>query len=87
MGLIEDNIIPGNHGKIFTIDVEDEFEFAEVQERVMEIPGVKDVVLDQEEYPHEMVIHTHDMVKVSDVQAAVKDTGYHAVPKGLFPLF
>ena len=87
MGLIEDNIIPGNHGKIFTIDVEDEFEFAEVQERVMEIPGVKDVLLDVEEYPHEMVIHTNDMVKVTDVQAAVKDAGYHAVPKSLFPLF
>ena len=87
MDATQENVIPGNHGKVFVVDIEDEFKFSDVQETVMQLDGIKDVLFDDEVMPHEMIIHTEDLVKVSDVQAAVKKHGYDAVPESLFPLY
>ena len=86
MGVIEQDVIPGNHGKIFKVDIEDEFEFSDVQETVMQLDGVKDVLFDDGVFPHEIIIHTEDLVKIADIQAAVKKHGYDAIPESLFPL-
>lgn len=86
MGVIEENVIPGNHGKVFKVDIEDEFEFSNVQETVMQLHGVKDVLFDDGVFPHEIIIHTETLVKITDVQAALKQHGYDAIPEGLFPL-
>lgn len=87
MDATKENVIPGNHGKVFKVDIEDEFKFSDVQETVMQLNGIKDVLFDDEVVPHEMIIHTENLVKVSDVQAAVKKHGYDAVPESLFPLY
>ena len=87
MGVIEENVIPGNHGKVFKVDIEDEFEFSDVQETIMKLDGVKDVLFDDGVYPHEVIIHTEKLVKISDVQEAVKKHGFNAIPEGLFPLY
>lgn len=86
MGVIEENVIPGNHGKVFKVDIEDEFEFSDVHDSVMRLNGVKDVLFDDGVFPHEVIVHTDDLVKISDVQQAVKQHGYDAIPEGLFPL-
>ena len=87
MGVIEENVIPGNHGKVFKVDIEDEFEFSDVQETIMQLDGVKDVLFDDGVYPHEIIVHTEELVKIADVQTAIKKHGYHAIPEGLFPLY
>ena len=87
MDVTEENVIPANHGKVFKVDIEDEFGFSDVQETVMQLNGVKDVLFDDEVVPHEMIIHTENLVKVSEVQTAVKRHGYDAVPESQFPLY
>lgn len=87
MGVIEENVIPGNHGKVFKVDIEDEFEFSDVQETVMQLDGVKDVLFDDGVFPHEIIVHTNELVKITDVQRAVKKHGFNAIPEGLFPLY
>ena len=86
MGVIEENVIPGNHGKVFKVNIEDEFEFSDVQGTVMQLDGIKDVLFDDGVFPHEIIVHTKDLVKITDVQAAVKKHGFDAIPEGLFPL-
>lgn len=86
MSLIGENVIPGNHGKIFIIDINDEHDFERVKEKILKLEGVKDVLYHHEIFPREMTIHSYNLVKVKDIQNTVRDKGFHAVPAGLFQL-
>lgn len=87
MGVIEENVIPGKHGKVFKVDIEDEYAFSDVQESVIKLDGVKDVLFDDSVFPHEVIVHTETLVKVTDVQQAIRQHGFNAIPEGVFPLY
>lgn len=86
MSLISENVIPGNHGKVFIIDINDRHEFEKVKEKILKIEGIRDVLYDDQSFPHEMTIHSQKLVNIKDIQDVVRDKGYHAVPASLFEL-
>ena len=87
MDAIDEKTIPANHGKVFTVNIEDEFAFSDVQESVMEINGIKDVLFDDGVVPHEIIVHTDGAVQTEEVLAAVEKHGFRATPDSSFPLY
>lgn len=86
MGLLSDNVIPGNHGKTFEVNINDIEEFEMVKQALIKLNGVKKVLFDTETFPHILIIHSSSLVHVKDVQQIVIESGFHAVPKTLFGL-
>lgn len=86
MSTVSDNVIPGNHGKTFGTNAENNIDLEIIKDKVLTVEGVKDVVLNTEVFPREFTIHTTDFVKVKDVEEAVISAGFHAIPKSLFEL-
>ncbi len=86
MSLYSENVIPGNHGKIFETNAETLKDLEEIKEAILEIEGIRDVLLNENIFPKEMTIHTKTLVKISEIEKAVRRIGFHAIPKTLFPL-
>lgn len=87
MGLLTDNVIPGNHGKIFTTDATETIDLERIRTAMCEVEGVKDVILNAEAFPVEFTVQTESIVPVEAIENAVKAIGYHAIgPHPFFPL-
>lgn len=86
MSLLSENIIPGDHGKIFGTNAMHENDLEKIKNKILTLKGVKDVIINTEIFPREFTIHTSLLVKVVDVEQKVITTGFHAIPKGLFKL-
>lgn len=86
MSIISENIVPGNHGKVFGTNAENNLDLEKIKDEVLKLDGVKDVILNADVFPREFTIHTTDFVKVKDVEDAAISAGFHAIPKGLFEL-
>lgn len=87
MTVITENVIPGNHGRIFTTNASNDSEMEDIKNVIEKIEGVKDVVLIKEVYPKEFIVHTTKLIKNDIIESAVSDLGVKAIPKGIFPLF
>lgn len=87
MTVITENVIPGNHGRIFTTNASNDSEMEEIKVVIEKIEGVKDVVLIKEVYPKEFIVHTTKLINNDIIERAVSVLGVKAVPKGIFPLF
>jgi len=86
MSLISENVIPGNHGKVFGTNATSHDDLIKIQDAVQRVKGVKDVILKEEVFPREFTVHTIDIVTVKDIEEAVIGTGFHAIPKSTFSL-
>ncbi|MDW5290890.1 heavy-metal-associated domain-containing protein [Formosa sp. PL04] len=86
MNLISENIIPGNHGKIFGTDVLKDEQMERVKVRLQKIDGVKSVTLIKGVFPKEFIVYTSKLISISTIQDEVNNMGLHAIPKGLFEL-
>lgn len=86
MCLLTENIIPGKYGKIFSTDARDEKDLFKIKKAIEKIPGIKEVVLNQNVFPVEFTIRSKSLVDVERVENEVKRFGYHALPKGFFEL-
>ncbi len=86
MSLLSENIIPGNHGKIFGTNAKDKQDLEKIKTKVLSIDGIKNVIINTEIYPKEFTIHTNKLVNIKDIENAVISMGFHAIPKGLFEL-
>lgn len=86
MKILSENVIPGNHGKTFETNAEDQRDLDHIKIAIMEIEGICTVLLNNEIYPKEITVHTDAFVKVADIQKAVIKYGFHAIPKTLFAL-
>ncbi len=86
MKILSENVIPGNHGKTFETNAEDQRDLDEIKNAIMEIEGICSVLLDNEVFPKQITVHTDTFVKVADIQRAVVKYGFHAIPKTLFAL-
>jgi hypothetical protein len=84
MSLLSENLIPGNHGKIFVTNAKDNTDLERIKNRILSLKGIKDVSLNSEVFPKELTIFTTKLVKVKDIEDVVMTTGFHAIPKGLF---
>lgn len=86
MSIITDNIIPGNHGKIFGTNAMEDADLREIKASVLKLDGVEDVLLNTEIFPREFTVYTNKMVSISDIEKKVRSVGFHAIPKDLFEL-
>ncbi|MEO5789156.1 MAG: heavy-metal-associated domain-containing protein [Gelidibacter sp.] len=87
MTYITDNIIPGNHGKTFTTDVNEASEKTKLEAAILKVQGVVKVIF-ADTFPLEFTVHTDRVVKVSEIQSAANEWNYHVIAKGpFFPLF
>ncbi|MBA6154149.1 heavy-metal-associated domain-containing protein [Gelidibacter maritimus] len=87
MTYINDNVIPGNHGKTFRTDVRSPEEKSQLKAAIMKIDGVTDVIF-ADAYPSELTVHTEKVVEVNDIQDIASDLDFHVIAKGpFFPLF
>lgn len=84
MGILEKNVIPGNHGKTFGTNAVKDGDLLEIKNSISEIDGVIDVILNTTIFPREFVVHTSKMVAISDIENKVKKVGFHAIPKATF---
>jgi hypothetical protein len=83
MGFISENIIPGNHGKVFGTNANDIDDFKLIKKLLLKLDGVKDVIFNLDIYPNEFTIHTKKPVEITKIQETVMKTGFHAIPKTL----
>jgi hypothetical protein len=86
MNFLSETVIPGNYGKVFGTNAKVDIDLDRIKSKVLSIKGIKDVIINAEEFPKEFTIHTTTLVKIKDIQDAVKSIGFHALPKGLFEL-
>ncbi len=86
MNLLTENIIPGNYGKVFSTNAQDEKDLQKIQHAIQNISGIKDVIINMEVYPREITIHTTSLIHIDIVEDEVKRFGFHAIPKGAFEL-
>ncbi len=86
MSLLSENIIPGNHGKVFGTNAMEEKDLIEIKASLLELEGINDVILNSEIFPREFTVHTNKIVSLEDIENKVKSVGFHAIPKGTFKL-
>ena len=86
MSLFSENIIPGNHGKIFGTNAKSEHNLKRIKDKILSVDGVKDVIINTEIFPREFTVFTTKLVKVKDIQEKVMVTGFHVIPKNPFEL-
>ena len=84
MSLLSEHIIPGDSGKVFTTNASKEKDLKRIKHSVMRVAGVGDVLIVKGVFPSEFIVHTEKLVAVADIENAVKLTGFHAIPKGIF---
>ena len=85
MSLLSDHIIPGDSGKVFATDASKEQDLKRIKRAILRVDGVADVLIVEEVFPSEFIVHTEKLIKITDIENAVKPTGFHAIPKGVFP--
>tara|TARA_R110002050_G_scaffold278045_1_gene423987 strand:- start:874 stop:1134 length:261 start_codon:yes stop_codon:yes gene_type:complete len=86
MSLLSENVIPGNHGKIFSTNAKDSTNLLKIKKVILQLEGVKEVIINEDAFPREFIIHTSKLVSVETIENEVKKLGFHAIPKGLFEL-
>jgi len=86
MSLLSENVIPGNHGKVFGTNAKEPQTLEKIKSTLELIDGVKDVIIHLDVYPRELTVHTSKIVSVKEIEDAVKAIGFHAIPKHDFPI-
>ena len=57
-----------------------------IKKAISKVDGVKDVILDENEFSRKITVYTSSLVTVKDIEHIVIKTGFHAIPKSLFEL-
>jgi len=86
MSVLTENIIPGNHGRIFGTNASSDEEMEKIKNFLSKVDGVKDVVVVEGVFPREFIVHTTRLLSVVIIEDAVKRLELHAIPKGWFHL-
>jgi len=86
MSLLSDNVIPGNHGKVFGTNATDHENLEKIKDAILVIDGIKDVIIKEDVFPRELTVHTTQLVSIKDIEDAVIKVGFHTIPKHHFPL-
>ncbi|MCM4163389.1 MULTISPECIES: heavy-metal-associated domain-containing protein [unclassified Arenibacter] len=85
MGILSENVIPGNHGKVFGTNAKEVKDLRRIKEHLLKINGIENVIFN-DDFPVEFTVHTTKMVEIKEIENMVKGLGFHAIPKGLFSL-
>lgn len=83
MSLLNDNIIPGEHGKVFGTNANEEMELIEIQNKLIQFIGITEVHINNSIFPKEFTVFTNKVISVDEIERLVKSIGYHAIPKNI----
>jgi len=86
MSFLSENVIPGNHGKVFGTNAKNHDDLEMIKTSIEKMKGVKDVILTEDVFPREFVVHTTNVVSIKEIEDTVNNIGFHAIPKSLFAL-
>lgn len=86
MSFLSENIIPGNHGKVFGTNAKSKQEMEKIKSAILNIDGIVDVIINDDVFPLEFTIHSSKIIKIDDIENVVIETGFHTIPKELFKL-
>ena len=86
MSLLKENVIPGNHGKVFETDAKEHQDLLKIKEAISNINGIIDVIVDENDFPKQITVHTSTLVKVKEIEDTAIRSGFHLIPKSLFEL-
>ena len=86
MSLLSENVIPGSYGKTFGTNAKTHQELVKIKESISHIDGIEEVIIEEDQFPRDFIIHTNAIVSVKEIQDAVVTAGFHAIPKSLFEL-
>jgi hypothetical protein len=83
MSLLTENIIPGEHGKVFGTNANEEIELVEIKNELLKVDGITEVHINNDIFPKEFTIITDKVISIEEVEKVVKSTGFHAIPKAI----
>lgn len=86
MSLLSENIIPGNHGKIFGTNANTLEDLERIKNEILTLEGISEVILNDDIFPKEFTIYTTKLIEVEAVEEKVNNVGFNAIPKSLFAL-
>lgn len=86
MSLTSEHIIPGNHGKTFETDAQNHDDLQTIKEAILRVDGIKNVLINEETFPKQFTVHTSKLVEIKAIEKEINKTGFHAIPKAIFPL-
>lgn len=86
MSLINENVIPGDHGTIFETNAKEDYDLNRIKTIIEQMDGIRDVIIDKNEFPVTITVHTSKLVKIIDIENAVRKTTFHVIPKSIFSL-
>ncbi len=81
MSLFSDNVIPGNHGKLFGTNAIEEKDLMDIKNSLLAMDGIKNVVLNTGIFPREFTVYSTRIMRVSEIENKVKSMGFHAIPQ------
>jgi hypothetical protein len=85
MSLLSENIIPGNHGKIFGTDAMEENDLIEIKTSLLTLEESMKL-FSTLKFSEGIYIYTDQIVSLEDIEHKVKSVGFHAIPKETFEL-
>ncbi len=81
MSLMSNNVIPGNHGRIFGTNATEDIDLKEIKKAIQLLDGVTDVVVNNHVFPREITIYSNKIIDIHQIENKVKSVGFHAIPK------
>ncbi|MFL9832063.1 heavy-metal-associated domain-containing protein [Flavobacterium sp. ARAG 55.4] len=81
MSLLTDNVIPGEHGKVFGTDAKEDSELKAIRENLLKLDGITEVQLNNSIFPREFTVLTNKVISIDEIEKRVKSIGFHAIPK------
>ena len=82
MSLLLENVMPGNNGKIFGTDAKEMSDLIKIQQAILQIDGIKDVILNTDIFPREITIHTSKLMTIKNIENKLKVQGFIQFQKG-----
>lgn len=86
MSILSENVIPGNHGKVFATNTKNSKDLERIKEAVLTLKGIEKVTLNSEVFPHEFTVFTNALIQVKDIENKVNLLGFNAIPKEIFEI-
>ncbi|WP_418262388.1 heavy-metal-associated domain-containing protein [Flavobacterium faecale] len=80
MSLLSNNIIPGNHGRVFGTDAKEDTDLEAIRKSILEIEGISEVAINNQVFPRELTIYSTKIINIQEVETKVKSVGFHAIP-------
>ncbi len=86
MSLLSENVIPGNHGKVFATNTKNSKDLERIKEALLTLKGIEKVTLNNVVFPPEFTVYTNALVQINDIEKKVNMLGFNAIPKNLFEI-